>query len=152
MISVGVEILGAQQLLGAFAGIEKVAENLQPVFEEVGEKALSDIRRRFAVGGPGWPALAPSTIKRKGNARILQDSRELIGSFEKGAGTNIFRISPKEAEFGSSDFKGIFHQTGTSRMPKRVIIDVTSEQEKKYAEIAETVLAKEIRSLGFEVS
>jgi len=152
MIAVITEVHGQNELLAAFGRLEHLYDDLSPVFQAVGEEALRDTRHGFDVGGPGWAPLSPETIKRKGSTRILRDKDDLYGSFEKGATNNVFRVSATEGEFGTSDSKAMFHQTGTSRMPKRTIIQVTGEQEAKYVRIASNVQVERIKALGFEVS
>lgn len=150
MIAIEVQIVGERQLQAAFVQVEQLVDDLSPIFEEVGEEALSDIQQRIA-NHPG-PPLAPSTIRRKGHARILRDKDDLYASFQKGAPGNVARVRPTEADFGTSDFKAQFHQEGTARMPKRTVIEVTGEQEAKYGRIAGDALAKRLREIGFEVT
>lgn len=150
MIAIHVDFVGDTALQAAFVEIERAIDDLSPIFEEVGMVALEDIQRRID-NHPG-PPLAASTVKRKGHTRILRDKDDLYASFQKGSPGNVFRISPTEAEFGTSDFKAQFHQEGTGRMPKRTIIEVTGEQEAKYSQIAAEKLRERIREIGFEVT
>ena len=149
MIAIETQISGSEQLLAAFVNVERAVDDLSPVFEELGEEALSDIQKRLD-NHPG-PPLAASTIKRKGHARILRDKDDLYASFQKGAPANVFRITPTAGEFGTSDFKARFHQEGTGRTPKRTVIEVTGEQEARYARLAGEALSKRIKEIGFEV-
>lgn len=150
MIAIQVQIFGDKELIAGFLKIQGELGDLSEVFEEVGEEALDDIHRRMSAH-PG-PPLAASTINRKGHSRILRDKDELLGSFQKGAEGNVFRIGPVDADFGTSDYKAVFHQEGTSRMPRRTVIDITGEQEAKYSRIAGSALKKRIRDLGFNVT
>lgn len=150
MNSIQIEMQGTEQLIGALVEVERIAGHLEPIFERLGEEILADTRRHID-NHPG-PPLAASTIKRKGNARILRDKDDLYGSLQKGASSNVFRIRPTEGEFGTVDFKAMFHQMGTSRMPKRTIIAITGEQEARYGQIAASMLGDEIKALGFEVT
>jgi phage gpG-like protein len=149
MIAVEVQIVGDKELQAAFVEVERTFGDLKSVFEAVGEEALGDIRHRFDSQGPGWEPLSASTVKRKGSTRILHDSGNLYASFQKGAAGNVTRINPTGAEFGSSISYGVFHQEGTSRMPRRTIIEVTGEQEAKYGKIAMDVMTDRIRTAGF---
>ena len=147
MIATGVEI-DQQALLAAFVRLGGLYEDLSPVFEEVGEEALKDIRRRLD-NHPG-PALKMATIKKKGHARILRDSDNLYGSFVKGARGNVTRITRTEGEVGTDVEYASFHQTGTPRMARRTVVQITGEQEAKYCQIASAVQLRRIRELGFE--
>lgn len=147
---VQIETIGSERLIGALIEVERIVEHLEPIFERLGEEALTDTRRH--VDNHPGPPLSASTIKRKGSARILRDKDDLYGSLQKGAPSNVFRVRPTEGEFGTVDFKAALHQTGTSRMPKRTIIEITGEQEARYGQIAVSMLGDKIKALGFEVT
>jgi len=147
---VAIELTGAEKLIAAFVEIERTVGDFSPIFEEIGPEVLTDIRQRID-SHPG-PPLAASTVKRKGSTKILRDKDDLYASFQKGAGANVFRITPLAAEFGTSDFKAMFHQTGTGRMPQRTIIEITGEHEARYAKIAVGMLNARFREIGFEVT
>lgn len=156
MIGVVADVAGGSEVLAAFVELEKVYTDLSPVFKAVIDEASHDAQRRFESAGPGWPPLAESTEASKarrggGPSRILVDTGTLMGSFEKGGTGNITKISPREAEFGSNVFYGVFHQEGRG-VPKRTIIEITGEQEAKYSRIAADVQSERIRALGFQVS
>lgn len=149
MIGVVTDVAGGNQVPASFVELERVYADLSPVFEAVTDEVGRDIRHRID-NHPG-PPLAASTIAKKGNTRILRDTDLLYGSFEKGGAGNVTKISPREAEFGSNVFYGVFHQEGRG-VPKRTIIEITREQEAKYSRIASDVQAERIRQLGFQVS
>jgi phage gpG-like protein len=76
--------------------------------------AVQDV---FAAEGPGWAQLAESTIERrrnkdKGSIKILRDTGVLVGSIST-------RYASTYAEALAGAAYGIFHVTGTSRMPRR---------------------------------
>lgn len=149
---VEIQVIGGEQVIGMFSALGREIEDLSPVFETLANPVFGDIRQRFDDEGPGWAPLAPSTIKRKGNTRILRDKDDLYGSFQKGATGNVTRITPTAADFGTADSKAMFHQMGTSKMPKRTIIEVTGDQEARYGKIATNVLTERVRQIGFEVT
>lgn len=153
MIAYDVQVIGAQQVIGAFTGIERLVDDLQSVLEPIGLEALSDIRHGFDVAGPGWEPHAESTRKRKiGPSRILWDTGALRDSFTKGTAGNIFRLNPREMEVGSNIHYGIYHQEGRGHNPVRLIVNATEQDEAKYTRIAMDELIEKIRALGFEVT
>lgn len=75
-----------------------------------------------------WPALAESTIKRKGHDRILVETGALRESLVQiGGPDNVHEAFEKGMVYGTSDAKALFHQFGTSRMPKRSPVGITDE-------------------------
>jgi phage gpG-like protein len=108
------------------------------LWEAVGEDLLNmefDLfQSEGASGASGkWADLAPSTIARKGHDTILQDTGELMASLTQRdaqgeRGGNIFEVTPEHLRFGTSDPVAGYHQSGTSRMPQRKVIDLKEEQ------------------------
>jgi hypothetical protein len=65
--------------------------------------------RRFASRGDGsWPPLAKSTVRRKGNARMLYLTGALERSLTTSESGNVERISGQTMTFGTSLFYGRF--------------------------------------------
>lgn len=143
---VAIEMTGAQELIVAFIRAEEILSDFRPVFEELSDEVFVDMQRHIERH-PG-PPLAASTIKRKGHSRILRDKDDLYGSFQKGGAGNILRIRPLEAEYGTTDPKAMFHHLGTSRMPRRTVIEVTGAQEAKYTRIAAENLSRQLKEIG----
>lgn len=144
-----------------FTGLGKLAERFQnhrKTLEKLGEEKLLIIQKRFASGGPGWPALARSTEARKarrsgGPSRILIDKGDLERSFHRGDKQNVFRINALEGEVGSTDFKGPIHQKGGGRLPQRKIIEELSGQDiSRFTEIVIDDMTEDIEAFGFTVS
>lgn len=92
---------------------------IQKNFETEGKKAIP---------GQGWKPLAPATIKarRSGTssglpkARILQDTGQLKTRWKH-------RYNSREAVLQSGVKYGIYHEEGTSRIPKRRILPLESQ-------------------------
>ena len=67
-----------------------------------------------------WPSLKPSTIKRKGQDRILVETGALMASLVSVGGPgNINEVESRGMLFGTEVEYALFHQTGTQRMPAR---------------------------------
>ena len=145
-----IQVIGNEQVIGMFVALGREVEDFSLVFDALADPVFGDIR--YHIDNHPGPPLAASTVKRKGNTRILRDKDDLYGSFQKGATGNVTRITPNSADFGTADAKAMFHQMGTSKMPKRTIIEVTGDQEAKYGRIAANVLTERVRQIGFEVT
>lgn len=107
-----------QEIQAALNQLEHRFQNLQPVFEEIGEALKSHIglcfREEKSPDGINWAALDPKTIKqrRNGSSKILNDTGRLKDSFSHVA-TNTF------VEVTTDTMYAPFHQFGTSKMPAR---------------------------------
>ena len=111
---------------------------------------------RLSAGGGTWPPLAPATIRKKGFATILIETREL---FER----LIFRrinVSKKQVSIGyhtgihgdrDKSIKEIvgYHQEGTPNMPKRpILVGPSPAQKKKMVAVAEKLLGAEAKKMN----
>lgn len=63
-----------------------------------------------------WAPLAQSTVDAKGHDRPLEDTREMVDSFQHE--TDRLKL---EAIAGATDEKMIWHELGTSKMPPRPV-------------------------------
>lgn len=78
--------------------------------------------------GSPWAVLAPSTVARKGQDRILFETGALMESLVTiGGSNNIAEAFPRGLVFGTSDEKAMFHQEGTLRMPARPPVGLSEE-------------------------
>ncbi len=111
-----------QQVLVALAHLQRQTENLQPVFEAVGQQLRSLIIDCFeqekSPDGINWAALDPKTIRqrRNGSNKILQDRTRLLRSIAAPGAViaiNSFAEVTTDVEYA------VFHQFGTSKMVAR---------------------------------
>jgi hypothetical protein len=118
-------------------------ENAQIVY-------LADQRDKFnenSAGGGEWPDLKPSTkrarVYRAGGKlgrgknkidvaslplRILYESGDLYTSLYPNSPSNVFYHTQDAVIVGTEDFKAIYHQQGTRRMPQRQILHPPTAQ------------------------
>lgn len=115
----------------------RFADNLAvPIvaLEAAGDHLRAAAAKQFGTEGGyasgGWAALADSTVAekaRKGQSpQILRATGALMDSLiDKFDPNHIERLSPNTLTFGSMIPYGGYHQTGTSRMPKRPPVALT---------------------------
>lgn len=120
-------------------------ERLTPLWELFGKEFYQQETALFARAP--WVPLSPGYAKQKqeqfGGKSILRARDDLFKSFtQQGATGNIYRVDDRGAEFGSGDFKAIFHQAGTSLMPARP--PLAEPDLDRYATIAGEYLAEMI--------
>lgn len=149
-------VLGDVQLHRALSRIVSASNDLSKPFEDAGEEFRDIEEERFDNEGFGWAALAASTIARKlrlyGVKPILRATDALYKSLTiKGAAGNISRVFPLKAEFGTSIFYAIFHQTGTSRMPARPVILFREEDKHRFVRSIQRYMIASGQSAGFQV-
>ena len=63
------------QVQAALTKLSRHVTNLTPIMEDIGAKLGDLTEDAFQAEGPGWPALKPATVKRRGSVHpILQVS------------------------------------------------------------------------------
>lgn len=73
--------------------------------------------------GSIWPALAPSTVKRKKHDRPLIDTQRLSRSlFDVNHPDHVGEINERFLVYGTDVEYGIFHQRGAGRIPQRAFV------------------------------
>lgn len=109
----------------------------EPLTRSVKEVIIPSIRQNFdSEGRPGWEALAPSTVKRRGTAHPILDEK---GNLKKRATQiNIWTIDRDSAAITGLDSRvkyAGYHQAGTSKMPQRPFVMYQEEDERAIEEI-----------------
>lgn len=98
---------------------------------EVASYMEREVKGYFAAqAGPDgpWAPLAASTLQTKGSGAILRETGSLVGSIS-GEG------SGKRAVISAGTSYGIYHHTGTSKMPQRRFMGFKPEHEPRIREI-----------------
>lgn len=122
---VGADLFAARLDLLAYKGM-----NASPALQEVGETWVQWIEEQFETQGARflghkWARLAPATIsRRKATGPILIDKANLlleatdVGNVKSNDSEVVIEIADDQAEYGG------YHQTGTTRMPARPILEL----------------------------
>jgi phage gpG-like protein len=102
----------------------------RPAFEAIGQMLLELEGQQFASEGHrasgGWEPLADSTLEHKHGPSILDETGELRASLtERGGPHQIWDVGDEFLLFGTDVDYASFHQTGTSRMPRRRPLELT---------------------------
>ncbi|MGD1952059.1 MAG: phage virion morphogenesis protein [Leptolyngbyaceae cyanobacterium] len=100
------------------ASIEKPIREATLFMER--ETKLNFARETDPDGKP-WSALSANTLRTKRTNAILRETSTLANSVAGESNGNIGRVRV------GTDY-GIFHQTGTSRMPQRKIIGISESR------------------------
>jgi phage virion morphogenesis protein len=83
--------------------------------------------------GNKWASLSAITLKTKKSGAILRETSALISSISS-------TIADKSAIVTANQAYGIFHQTGTSKMPQRQFLGISDRDKEKIMQIAQKLL------------
>lgn len=131
------ETLGDTQVQRTFLRFGERALESKELFQQAIKDLMLIERVQFLTegqhGSGGWAALKPATIaakRRKGQPEwILRATEALFKSLtEEGAPGNIHEAFSNFMRFGTSLKQGRFAQHGTSKMPARKVVELTSAE------------------------
>lgn len=87
--------------------------------------------------GNGWAPLAASTLRQKRGGGILKEFGALSASIAMtGPSGNQVRVASRGVRYG------IYHMTGTSKMPARKFIGIANRRIPKHVKIFETYIGQ----------
>lgn len=154
MIAIGVVHVGANELQLACSRAETVVRDLRPEFELIGDQLFLTVRKTIDRQGytPLTPEYAVQKLKKFGSKPILRASDAMYNSFSRGNANSVVRVRPLSAEYGSADPLALFHNEGAGRLPKRVVMDITGEDEVRFARVAADSLKERLNAAGLKFS
>lgn len=125
-LSLVYDVNGAKQVEHRLLGIGERALAPRPILEGLADAMEGIERDLFGSEGSGrWAPLSASTVARKGNSRILQDTNALMDSLTGDGSGAVRQYFGSELIFGTSvtseegtDYPALL-KSGTSRMPAR---------------------------------
>ena len=128
--------IDASPLRRIVAELEQRGRDLRETTPQIAEILVAAVADVFEAEGPGWPGLAESTLRSRrgggGGAKILQDTGRLAGSIQPSHGDDW-------GAAGTGVGYGLFHVTGTGRMPARDFLAIDFDA--TTAEVADLLLA-----------
>lgn len=142
MIDLRVDIQGLAEVTAFVGGIQARLADLGPGLDLVHERFLEGRRRDFASQGRttrrgSWKALKSSTVKAKGNSRVLDKSGRLRRSLtQANHPDHVYRrTSRKILAMGTRVPYAQYHQAGGGKLPQRRPVDPPPDEFDDYAEI-----------------
>lgn len=135
--------MDVRELIEAFKDLGEAASKPgSDVMQLAAEDLIDGVQENFATGGHGkWQGLAESTLKRRGaGAQILVDTGRLRASIHADVG-------PSHVEVSTDTVYGMYHVTGTSRLPRRDFLDV---DEASLEAAADTIVDGILEAAGFQ--
>lgn len=134
-MSVGLElsVLGEEVISRKLLRWQHALDDARPAFARImrilDAQALEQFATEGAAGGERWAPLAPSTLARKPAGKsILENSGRLLNSMVEGGvsggGDAVRFLGRQEMRWGTAVPYASFHQHGTSRMPRRRVVQL----------------------------
>lgn len=139
------EFFGDTQIDRTLTAFVERGEDATPAFEAMRARFLDAERRQFDSQGHGsWPALSPRYGAWKAThfpgRPLLVRTGDLRRSLTEGPEVSV--IQPRRAIFGSAVEYGVYHQQGTSRMPRRKVVDFSEAERRAWVKILERWLTE----------
>jgi len=130
-VNYSIQISGQEQVIDAFNHLIKRANDLEPVFSDIGEYLIESTQQRFVdeetPDGEPWTPLKEKTIKYKARKdKILTESGSL-------ADTLNYQLNGNELLFGSNLEYAATHQFGreNANIPAREFLGLSNDDEKE---------------------
>lgn len=151
MANIIISVAGKDEFNRTFERYDAVFEDLSPIWPTIRDTFWDIEKEQFASEGSAgrsgkWQQLSEpykaQKIKQFGNLPILVVSSKLKKSLTGRTADTVYRTTKKEIAVGTSLKYGLFHQTGTSKMPARPPINFSESQRKKIADAAQRQLLK----------
>jgi phage gpG-like protein len=149
-------IAGQDQVLRTFSRWTDGLRDFSPALEDIADDFLELEATQFAsegkTGSGGWQALSPKYAAWKAvnypGALILERGGWLRDSLTvKDAPFQIRDITNTQATLGTSLSYGIFHQTGTRKMPARPPIELSESDKTRWGKLVHEFLFAMAKSL-----
>lgn len=163
-MKIHVEVDGVRETVRAFERVERGIVDLRQLgtwdwVQSEYYKVVKEVMDSEGSKGAGgkWKALSPAyaAVKQKkyGDMPILQATGQMYRSLTSSGGDAVVDKQAQEMTLGSSNPKSGWHHRGTSRLPKRGIIDFTDEQKqritepikKKFSQLVDNAKLRDIR-------
>lgn len=155
MVGVKIKVEGLENTRRALNNLgEKIANPDVQLSRRLGEACLEDIDRRFNTRGYGtWPALKPSTIRRKKNSFVLVESGAMrssprITSLMSGHVTVEVPFGGKKHD---PKVPGYHQNPKKSNLPQRRIVAVTPQLRTALTDALAKWLSDMIKAFGKSV-
>lgn len=131
-------------------------DTFYPVLKEIGAVGIAPaIRRNFEEGGrPKWAPLAEATILKKMRLNFFSPTKILVASDALMAsatdpGNYVVTSHTIVAEPGPNYWT--FHQSGTSKMPQRVIMNLQIADQRKIGGLFDKYIKAHLQRHGLKV-
>jgi phage gpG-like protein len=144
----GIKTTGDRKAAQALESIGGRGADARPAWPMVTALMRADTSERFDKQGEGaWPPLAASTVEKKKrlgqNPKIMRVTDALYRSLTVKRGRGALRRGTKtQMRYGTTVYYSRFHQEGQGGVPKRPLVMVDADLEKRIVRALEQYVAK----------
>lgn len=143
MVRIELDVFGDKQVSRELLRFRDAAADMKPALEEIADDFLDIEERQFSsegrYGSGGWAPLAPSTlagkVRRGYDTRILHERLRLRRSLTTRNQDHIRKITSDSMFVGTSVPYAIYHQHGTSHMPRRRPVELPARDRDNWVKI-----------------
>lgn len=155
MFRMSFNVDGEQQMQRFLDLAADSVNDFSTVFDKLADEFRQSQEQVFANSGAfegrsGWRKLSPNYRKWKSQhypgKPILTLRGDLRKSLTQKGGNHIERITANSMVIGTKDKKAVWHHRGTSKMPKRKVIELTEPQKRRWVQIAHTEIFENLMS------
>lgn len=144
-----------------FSRLDANFDDLSPIWPDVRDKFWQIEQEQFdSEGGKGgsgrWKNLNPRYAKQKiarygAGKKILEATGELMRSLTGNNPGSYYYAGKKEVAIGTTLARGIYHQRGEGRLPKREPISFGDKQKRELMKVIQGALVRELRKGNYYV-
>lgn len=152
---------GKEEFSRVFSRLDANFDDLTPIWPDVRDKFWNIEKEQFdsegSKGGGGrWKSLSPRYAKQKikrygAGVKILEASGDLLRSLTGDAPGSYYYAGKKEVAIGTTLARGIYHQRGEGRLPKREPISFGDKQKRELMKVIQGALVRELRKGNYYV-
>lgn len=155
MARIKITVDGEDQFDREFRRLDAQFEDLTPIWPDVRDEFWEIEKEQFASEGSSgnsgqWKKLSPAYSAQKVNQygqglKILHATGDLMRSLTGSTADTYYRTTKKEIAIGSTLERGVFHQRGGGKLPRRPPIDISQSQRKRLGKVIQASLVRELR-------
>jgi len=150
------EVEGDVQLARSLSRFGNSVKDYRPAFRDIIKLFYEMEKKQFesegGYGSGGWAPLSADYDEWKAKnfpgKPILQLTGKLMSALTNKTGETIQEIEPLLLKLGTNLKYGLFHQTGTKKMPARKPIEMTEHDKREWVKVIQKYLVTETRKAG----
>lgn len=154
--NIRITVDGKDELNRTFRRLDANFDDLSPIWPAVRDEFWQIEKEQFdSEGGKGnsgsWKALSARYAKQKiarygAGKKILEATGELMKSLTGNNPGSYYQADKKGIAVGTTLARGIYHQRGAGKLPKREPISFSDTQKRRMMKVIQGALVKELRT------